>query len=313
MQERWDYLIVLDACRYDYFERSRTKYLSGGSLCCRRSVGSMTWEWRDKSFPDRYEDVVYISSNPYVNSSHSVQGFWGKEHFSEVVDVWASGWDLSQGTVPPHVVTQQVVQALKRFPGKRLIVHYLQPHAPYLGFGADCVGFPHPDVRNENVLQGTMDTARRHRLRSRAYVALCSWLRGRKFFGNGARWRLAHYMGLPPLSPMDAVRRRHGVAGLRRAYEENLHIVLKEVAVCTEYLQGKIAITADHGEFLGEEGEFSHHPGSKAAVLVNVPWLVIDQSRRVRELPIQCQEGVNASKPTQSVSVEDRLRALGYL
>ncbi len=66
MNEDWDHLIVLDACRYDYFEKVWQKYLPG-KLRKKLSVGSTTVEWRDKTFTDYYGDVVYISSNPYIS------------------------------------------------------------------------------------------------------------------------------------------------------------------------------------------------------------------------------------------------------
>lgn len=69
---------------------------------------------------------------------------------------------------------------------------------------------------------------------------------------------------LPPASPMDALRRRYGVNDLRRAYRENLIIVLEHVTrLCYELLHykpaGQIVITADHGELLGEKGRYPIH------------------------------------------------------
>ena len=70
-EERWDYLVVLDACGYDYFSRLYGGYLRG-ELTRVVSQGSFTVEWFKKSSPDRYDDVVYISSNPYINSKVEV-------------------------------------------------------------------------------------------------------------------------------------------------------------------------------------------------------------------------------------------------
>ena len=52
---------------------------------------------------------------------------------------------------------------------------------------------------------------------------------------------------------MDAVRRKYGVEGLRKAYKENLCIVLEYAAKLSHellhiYPSSKIVITADHGE-----------------------------------------------------------------
>ena len=58
---------------------------------------------------------------------------------------------------------------------------------------------------------------------------------------------------------MDAIRRIYGVKGLRKAYLENLRLVLEHVAVLMDRAlkinpSAKVIITADHGELLGEEG-----------------------------------------------------------
>ena len=58
MEEKWDYLIILDACRYDYFE-SLHKDFFGGELEKRISLGSNTIEWCLESFKGYYLDVIY--------------------------------------------------------------------------------------------------------------------------------------------------------------------------------------------------------------------------------------------------------------
>ena len=73
---------------------------------------------------------------------------------------------------------------------------------------------------------------------------------------------LREKIGLPPISPMDAVRRKYGKNGLIEAYKENLKIVLSYVVkLCSRLPHKKIAITSDHGELLGEEGIYEHPNG----------------------------------------------------
>jgi len=60
----WKYLIILDACRYDYFKRLYKRYL-GGWLKKVISPASETREWLMKIFRGKiYLDIVYISANP---------------------------------------------------------------------------------------------------------------------------------------------------------------------------------------------------------------------------------------------------------
>ena len=47
-------------------------------------------------------------------------------------------------------------------------------------------------------------------------------------------WALREKIGLPPISPMDAVRRKYEKNGLIEAYKENLKIVLDHVTKLCE-------------------------------------------------------------------------------
>ena len=97
------------------------------------------------------------------------------------------------------------------------------------------------------------------------------------------KWELRRWLGLPPASPMDAIRRKCGVNGLRKAYRENLTIVLEHVAkLCNELLHHKpparIVFTSDHGELLGENGKYSH--GIRTLYTSEVPWLRVKTVKR---------------------------------
>ena len=67
MAADWDVLIILDACRHDYFAEAYGDFFRG-KLEQRISLGSSTPEWRIKTFKKTYNDIVYISANPYINS-----------------------------------------------------------------------------------------------------------------------------------------------------------------------------------------------------------------------------------------------------
>lgn len=59
MEEGQDHLIILDACRYDYFSALWRNYFNG-ELEKRVSPGSDTLEWCLKSFKGYYPDVIYL-------------------------------------------------------------------------------------------------------------------------------------------------------------------------------------------------------------------------------------------------------------
>lgn len=129
VDEEWDVLVVLDACRYDYFEELHD---FEGTLQKRRSRGSSTSEWLEENFTDYYDDIVYVSANPRISDTE-VDGFRGTDHFHEVRNVWKSNWDPDLNTVKPADVTDAAIRLRAEYPDKRLVVHYIQPHAPWIG------------------------------------------------------------------------------------------------------------------------------------------------------------------------------------
>jgi len=276
MEENWDYLIILDACRYDYISSMYKNYFLG-QLEKRTSLGSCTPEWVQRSFPNYYPDVIYISGNPYINSKIKIAWFDAKRHFYKVVDVWDFGWSEELGTVPPEKVNEATLSFTHKFPEKRFIVHYLQPHAPYISSNFQTKGFPAPNPKHKRVLTG-MQGYRVNRTVETIVNHIGSLLVRTRLIKNV--WELREMINLPPASPMDAVRRKYGINGLREAYKENLKIVLEHVAeLCNELLRREpsrsIAITSDHGELLGERGTYSHGSGYRDQILIEVPWLTV--------------------------------------
>jgi hypothetical protein len=122
----WDVLIVLDACRYDYYEKL-TPFK--GKLLKLEVESSDTQTWLTMNFPFWYP-YVYVSANPYCNSSVRVGDFLGSEHFKKVIDVWKFGWSERLKTVPPWEVTIASRPYLK---DEKVIIHYMQPHFPSIG------------------------------------------------------------------------------------------------------------------------------------------------------------------------------------
>lgn len=323
MKEQWDYLIILDACRYDYFEQVHDKYLTG-DLSKKLSVGSSTKEWRDKSFTEYYPDVIYISPNGYINSCILVKGFSAREHFSKVYDLWDCGWDEEKGTVLPEVVTKSAIDIIKASQNKRAIIHYCQPHAPYLDVDITESGLARHAPLLDKMLAGT---EKQRKTKNVIFCKIMYTLHGIFYWmglrGNLALWKLREFLGMLPANHMDAVRRIGGKEGLRKAYKQNLEMVLKHVAELVSHLSGKVVITADHGEMLGENGCYGHWNRCSKRLLLEVPWLVIDRGKKVTEPASQTtdkeQKEPQPTEPTDKQAdkkikrqIRERLRALGY-
>ena len=316
MEEQWAHLIILDACRFDYFEQVWTKHLTG-ELSKRLSVGTCTVHWRDESFPDRYDDIIYISSNPYINSVMPIKGFLGSDHFHKVYDVWKTGWDEERGTVPPEPVTEAAIKALMAHQDKRIIVHYLQPHAPYLSLDMKGGGFPVPDLTTGRVLTGlrtgVKSGAKHVILRMLTPIAYKT-----RLLGNNPVMKLREFLRMGPASPLDAARRMYGDSGLRKAYRANLELVLEHVSTLIRYMSGRIIVTSDHGEMLGEDGRYSHLGSSTHPCLTEIPWLIIDRpesgltARQEPDQHAEPQEETAESGEGDEAKIRDRLRGLGY-
>ncbi len=320
MQQPWDYLIILDACRYDYFEEVWQNYLQG-DLKKIISIGSSTKEWRNKSFAGYYDDVIYISANPYINSLTAVKGFLGREHFFKVYDLWLDDWDKQKGTVLPETVTKRAIEIIKTHPDKRVLIHYIQPHEPYLGSTVTGPGFEPPTAG------GYLQGVNRGQLKSQAIIKMMKILSGVLYWtgirGNFLIWKLRELMRMPPAGPMDAVRRKYGKEVLRKAYKENLEIVLEHIAELVNGLTGRIVITADHGEMLGEDNCYCHWSRNLNKILVEVPWLIIDKGIKAAELAERtADEEKDKAQPSAFIDkevseetkrkIQDKLRALGY-
>lgn len=129
VEESWDNMILLDACRFDMFEDLVADELPG-TLEQRTSRGSATVEYLYGNFHGRsLDDTVYATANPqlHYNSDNL------KAEFHAIENIWLSeGWDHDSGTVLPETVTRVAKETAERYPDKRLIVHYLQPHFPFL-------------------------------------------------------------------------------------------------------------------------------------------------------------------------------------
>ena len=259
MEENWDFLIVLDACRYDYFSEVYRDFFDG-KLEKIISVGCSTVEWLKRSFTDYYSDVIYISANPYINSKVGIEGFYAKRHFYRVVDVWDFGWDNELGTVPPREVNKAALKQYLKHPEKRFIIHYLQPHAPYLSDKFRQKGYEKLNPEDGQVLSSITGYRRVNRY-FESMINVAGTLLSKLNIVESS-WALREKIGLPPISPMDIVRRKYGKSGLIEAYKENLKIVLGYVAkLCSRLPYKKIVITSDHGELLGEEGAYEHPNG----------------------------------------------------
>lgn len=126
MEEDWDTLIVLDACRADYFQEvaDLEQY---DEYTTKISLGSHSSEWTRRNFADQeFDNTVYVSANPHTSL---VAG----DSFHEIFELWENDFDDDAGVVPPEIVRDSAIKAHEMYSNKRLIIHFMQPHGPFVG------------------------------------------------------------------------------------------------------------------------------------------------------------------------------------
>lgn len=232
MDKEWDYLMVLDGCRYDLFEDNN--HLEG-KLGKINSVGSSTSEWTENNFKKgEYKDTVFIAGNPFL-SSIKLKEIVGDNPFYHIEDVWDYGWDEDLNTVHPREINKAARKVMKKHPDKKMIIHYLQPHYPFIG--------------EHKIVHDGFKNLRNVKIKKEESVEL----EGRNPWDDLAE-------GLIELDDFMV------------AYSDNLKLVLKYVEELLPELKGKTIITADHGNCIGEMGLHQHPAGFHIKPLIEVPW-----------------------------------------
>lgn len=280
MEEDWDTLVILDAARYDEF---KDRNFIDGKLESRLSRGGYSEEFIQKNFAGgEYHDTVYVSGNP-----HAAQ--LGESVFHDLVQVEMEPvgdpigpTDERNYAIRPSTVLDETIRAHETYPRKRLIVHFMQPHLPFIG---------------ENGME--------------LYQQLLTEREEKDIEEDDIQ-----NPGTTGLSVNPYAAARHDMISvededIREAYRENLDIGLTHAQLVTEEIPGKTVVTADHGELLGERyvsKKHGHPHHIRVPELYIVPWLVVDSSGRrstTADPPV-------ASERLDDETVEEHLSALGY-
>ena len=266
MDADWDNLLILDACRPEYLE----EYVPDDwTVERRRSQAPESREFMRRNFEgDRHHDTVYVTANPYAFELPT-------DLFHARRLLLDTHWNEDHRTVLPGDVVAAAREAATAYPYKRLIVHFMQPHFPFLGPTGRT--FDHEGIEI-------------HLPRKERDEAPDPWRR-QMFVGDVGHERLL------------------------RAYRENHEFVVPHVRDLIEALGGRTVVTADHANLVGEWTlpvplrTYGHPEGLHKDELLTVPWVTFEgRRRRIYTCPPVPSENATLDEPT----VEDRLRDLGY-
>jgi len=211
--EDWDNLIILDACRFDIFEQIST---IPGNLNRKVSKGSATMEFVQKNFTDKHHDIVYVTANPTVDKHLQT------DQFHAIVRAWDTHWNEKKGTVLPSDMAEVTLDTYKKYPNKRIISHFIQPHQPFIGEIGDKI---YQSSEFGSTLRGHRDTA----------------------LGDSPDWSRYGknvYTGLfdgkidPEL--------------IWRGYKENLELTLPYVEKLCRQMDGLSVVSSDHGNIFSQ-------------------------------------------------------------
>ena len=123
--DEWDTLVILDAAHRKYLRE--TDAFEGGKWETRCAPGSYSFGFMRSEFVGRnLHDIVYITANPHVAKLDD-------EIFHAVVNLYDTAWDNEARTVKPEEVTEATKRARREYQKKRFIVHFMQPHFPFIG------------------------------------------------------------------------------------------------------------------------------------------------------------------------------------
>lgn len=139
-EQDWDNLIILDACRYDALKR-HCGALPTGELQSRISRGSHSSEWVRGNFDKQLHNTVYLSTNMFYPRLLNEGKIDSELHAFRAVQEEDNWKHRAENGLHPKQTTREAKNIFDEYPNKRLIIHYMKPHCPYIGkLGRDRFG-----------------------------------------------------------------------------------------------------------------------------------------------------------------------------
>ncbi len=169
-------------------------------------------------------------------SAHPMAWWMGANRWFQN-DYFITGDTEGRGWKHPSLTIDRALELNAASPEQRLLIHLIPPHLPFQG--------PEGVLFHEQLRAG--------------------WFAWKKKWDGGKKVRAL----------VEKHGRKHGWDEIRRYYIENLHIALAEARRYAQNAVGKVVITSDHGELIGENGKYGHSDLAELDTLRIVPWLKV--------------------------------------
>ena len=157
----WDALLILDACRVDALREVQDEYRFLTTIESRWSKGSTSKEWLDNTFTESWraqiESTAYITANTYsrhldqeeasplaypvVRNEPVAESIFERliredvlnsSDFCQFVKLYDKVIGESIAQLPPETVTDSAITVARETDCERYLVHYMQPHHPFI-------------------------------------------------------------------------------------------------------------------------------------------------------------------------------------
>ncbi|MXR20229.1 hypothetical protein [Halobacterium bonnevillei] len=266
VEEDWDNLIILDACRYDAFESVNNL---SGRLERRTSQAAVTWSFLKQNFENRQlYDSVYVAANAVVGENVD------RLDVFKLVGLWKSSDQDRYDVVEPTTVVQEALSQNEKYPDKRLIVHFLQPHTPFLLRDGERIPADSPYRNFDAVRRGDV---------SESEI--------RQVYEENVTNVLNHVEKLVEnLDGKTVVTADHG------------ELLGEGIGLVNSVLHPRWPFSHRRNF------KYGHYSHIRMPELVEVPWLVIDSEQRRDIVAADKPEGMDM----ETDSIKQQLEALGY-
>lgn len=279
--DEWDVLVVLDACRYDLMQEVAPEYHNlPDDIDSWWSNASCSIDWIIRNFnecPDQARYAGYITGNPFTHHTADDARTAGLTDgdLAYLARLYETHWQPVDGgpveTIPPDVITDYGITAWR------------QRHE--IGMDKMILHYmqPHQPYRSRPDWVGVNKNLK-NLVKNRTKAGACAWQECRK----------------------GRIEERE----LWKAYKNNLRWVLNDITGrLLPNVDGSVVLTADHGNAMGEWGEWAHPPGAIGPAVRRVPWVRVnatDENSVTPDVDLDTNFGSDHD-------ANDKLSSLGYL